>query len=306
MLTTNAGHLDFQILNAFTSDTFGGNPAAIVFLDKMLPDHVLEKINATLNQPIGVFVSPPKSTIPPKQGSTVFGLRWFGPRNEMYICGHGTLAAAEAIFRRLDPAKNITTLEFETLSGTHTAQRVGDKVQMELPAGTTVPASAEERVVVEDIFARALGKPSVNIRYVGHGGPGFTNYLFVEVDKTEKLAEWRPDAKLPSRTQILVVSSAGQDGIAYETRMFAPNIGVREDHVCGSAHCLNAPYWAAKAQEGHVEGGSTDGKAQHAKAVSARGGDIWASYFAAAGRVRMRGNVKLFAEGTLDLTDVMV
>jgi predicted PhzF superfamily epimerase YddE/YHI9 len=201
---------------------------------------------------------------------------------------------------------------------------------MELPAGTTVPASAEERVVVEDIFARALGKPSVNIRYVGHGGPGFTNYLFVEVDKTEKLAEWRPDvdhfvrrrsianspffsnisfclkAKLPSRTQILVVSSAGQDGIAYETRMFAPNIGVREDHVCGSAHCLNAPYWAAKAQEGHVEGGSTDGKAQHAKAVSARGGDIWASYFAAAGRVRMRGNVKLFAEGTLDLTDVMV
>lgn len=84
--------------------------------------------------------------------------------------------------------------------------------------------------------------------------------------------------------------------------MFGPTIGVPEDHVCGSAHCLNAPYWAAKA----LDDGYVDGKPQHAKAVSARGGDIWASYFRPAERVQMRGNVTPVAAGTLDLTGVVV
>lgn len=85
--------------------------------------------------------------------------------------------------------------------------------------------------------------------------------------------------------------------------MFAPTIGVPEDHVCGSAHCLSAPYWAAKR-------GYANAHEQHAKSVSARGGDVWAAYFQGVGhepgRVQLRGNVKLAASGTLDLTDVLV
>ncbi|KAJ7722841.1 hypothetical protein B0H16DRAFT_1599817 [Mycena metata] len=299
------GHLEFEILNAFTTNTFGGNPAAIVFSPNTLPNEILQQINDNFNKPIVVYVSPPKTLVPPKPGTAVFALRWFGPRNEMKICGHGTLAAAESIFRRLDPSKEISTLEFETLSGLLSAQRVGDKIQMELPAGSTLPASVEESSLVDDVFARAVGRPSVGIRYMGYGGPGFTNYLLVEVDKSEKLGEWRPKvqhfAELAPRTQILVVTSASDtQGIAYETRMFAPSIGVGEDHVCGSAHCLNAPYWAAKAQDG----GYTEGKAQHAKAVSIRGGEIWAEYFASSSRVKIRGNVKPVAVGTLDLSDI--
>jgi PhzF family phenazine biosynthesis protein len=84
------GRLKFQILNAFSTDVFGGNPAAIVFLDRMLPNEILEKINDNFNQPIVVYVSSPQSDTPPKSGGAVFGLRWFGPRNEMRICGHGT------------------------------------------------------------------------------------------------------------------------------------------------------------------------------------------------------------------------
>ncbi|KAJ6469206.1 hypothetical protein C8R47DRAFT_1024331 [Mycena vitilis] len=299
-----SGCLKFQQSNAFTTSTSGGNPAAIVFLDKMLPDEVLLKINANFNQPIVVYISPPKSDTP-KSGCAVFALRWFGPRNEMRICGHGTLAAAHAVFQLIDT--DATTIEFETLSGTLTAHRVDDKISMELPAGATVPTSAEEEAAVKRVFTRALGKPEVDIRYVGYGGPGFENYLFVELDESEKLGKLRLKvehfAELAPRTQILVVASVSQqEGIAYETRMFAPTIGVDEDHVCGSAHCLNAPYWAAKAQDERY----TEGAPQHAKAVSVRGGDIWASYFAAVGRVQVQGNVKLVAEGTLDLTDIIV
>ncbi|KAJ7165414.1 hypothetical protein C8R46DRAFT_997845 [Mycena filopes] len=295
------GHLEFEILNAFTTQTFGGNPAAIVFLPQTLPTEILLKINDNFNQPIVVYISASTGKITPGEGAAVFGLRWFGPKNEMKICGHGTLAAAEAIFRRLEPAQNINTLEFETLSGILTAQRVGDKISMELPAGSTISASAEEEVLVKSVFARAVGKPSLDIRYIGHGGPGFTNYLFVEVDKSEELAEWRPDVNVfLAPTQILVVTAAAAaEGIAYETRMFAPTIGVGEDHVCGSAHCLNAPYWAAKALDARY----SEGEVQHSKAVSVRGGDIWAAYFASAGRVRILGNVKRVAFGMLELAD---
>lgn len=86
--------------------------------------------------------------------------------------------------------------------------------------------------------------------------------------------------------------------------MFAPAIGVPEDHVCGSAHCLNAPYWAGKRAY-------SNGHEQHAKAVSARGGDIWSTYFEGrrdgddAGRVRLKGNVKFTAAGKLDLADIV-
>ncbi|KAK7055613.1 Diaminopimelate epimerase-like protein [Favolaschia claudopus] len=305
------GSLDFQIHNAFTTNIFGGNPAVIIFLNEMLPNDVLEKINANFNQPIVVYVSLPTSDTPLPEGRARFGLRWFGPTNEVHICGHGTLAAAEAIFRRLDSKKNITVLEFETLSGILTAHRVGDQISMELPAGSTIPASPEDEAAVAEIFAGALAKPSVKLNYVGYGGSGFVNYLLVEVDTTENLGQWKPDvsffAKLAPRTQILVVTSASEtEGIAYETRMFGPTIGVPEDHVCGSAHCLNAPYWARKSQQEFIEGGYTDGKRQHAKAVSARGGDIWASYFSAAKRVQIYGHVKSVAVGTLDLSDISV
>ncbi|KAF8168942.1 hypothetical protein K438DRAFT_1774461 [Mycena galopus ATCC 62051] len=308
---SSLGHLDFHILNAFTTGVFSGNPAVIVFLPIELPDEILLRINDNLNQPIVVYVSPPKSKTPPKNGCAVYGLRWFGPTCEVNICGHGTLAAAEAIFRRPDADQNITTLEFETLSGILTAHRVGDQISMELPAGTTVPASSEETAIVEEIFARALAKPAVRINYVGYGGTGFSNYLFVEVDEAEKLSEWRPNVEpfldLAPRTQVLVVTSASRtEGIAYETRMFAPAFGVLEDHACGSAHCLNAPYWAVKSQSGCIDGDYTAGKPQHAKAVSVRGGDIWASYFAAANRVQIRGHVKSVAVGTLNLTDIVV
>ncbi|KAJ7481992.1 hypothetical protein FB451DRAFT_1130397 [Mycena latifolia] len=298
--------LEFQLLNAFTSDTFGGNPAAIVFLkDEMPSDRVLGKIKDNFNQPIVVFISPPKPDTPKKQGVAVFGIRWYGPWGEVHICGHGTLAATEAIFRRLDPADKITTLEYQSLSGLLTAHREPDnKITMTFPAATTIPASKEEIQGVEAIFDRAVGKDNVAINYVGWGGPGFKNYMLVEVDASEELSTWRPDpqqfAALKS-TQLLVVTSASrQEGVSYETRMFAPNIGNPEDPACGSANCLNAPYWAGKR-------GYASGYEQYGKSVSARGGEIWSTYFEAvggAGRVQIRGHVKHTASGTLDLTGV--
>ncbi|KAJ7503855.1 hypothetical protein B0H11DRAFT_1710573 [Mycena galericulata] len=298
---------EYEISNAFTTHTVGGNPAAIVFLTEGPSDYVLEKIRDIFNQPIVVYVFPPKANTLHKQGVAAFCLRWYGPWSELTICGHGTLSAAEAIFRKLNPSEEITTLEFQTSYGILTAQRVNDKISMDFPAGTTIPASTEGVMLVKEAFCLALGKSEVSIRYAGYGGPGYENYLFVEVDISEELSAWKLDAqhfaKFAPRTHILVTSASRQAGISYETRIFAPAIGVPEDHACGSAHCLNTPYWAAK----H---GYPSGEEQYAKAVSGRGGDIWSTYFEGdgneRGRVRLRGHVKLTASGTLDPTDIEI
>ncbi|CAN0502090.1 unnamed protein product [Ectocarpus sp. 8 AP-2014] len=36
------------------------------------------------------------------------------------------------------------------------------------------------------------------------------------------------------------------DSVDFQSRFFAPRMGIDEDPVTGSAHCCLAPYWASK------------------------------------------------------------
>ena len=74
--------------------------------------------------------------------------------------------------------------------------------------------------------------------------------------------------------------------------MFAPDAGVVEDQVCGSANCLSAPYWAEK----H---GFTSNDTMHVKSVSKRGGDLFISVDRERHKVVIRGEVKEVADGHL-------
>ena len=73
--------------------------------------------------------------------------------------------------------------------------------------------------------------------------------------------------------------------------MFAPSVGINEDHVCGSAHGLLVPYWDKKLQ--------SKGQTMHSHQVSARGGDLWVSLDESKGLVRLAGYVAKVAEGTI-------
>ena len=71
-------------VDAFTSNLFGGNPAAVCPLDDWLPDETLQAIAAENNLSETAFVHP---------GDSGFDLRWFTPAVEVDLCGHATLAA---------------------------------------------------------------------------------------------------------------------------------------------------------------------------------------------------------------------
>lgn len=211
----------FAIANAFSQDAFGGNPAAIVFLDKSntLTEEEHLKFAKGFNQPIITFLTP-TSAAAGKPGVVSFDVRYFTPGSEVVLCGHGTVAAMKVI---LDSATNLPgfgpesrfpafsspethTVEFTTRSGVVVSSRkvaIPDEVsgkeedwfEIVLPAGRLkrLPAEEEERVL--GLFTRAIGKEP-KIKYIGMGEPPFQRDLLIVLDESENVEQLKLDPKV--------------------------------------------------------------------------------------------------------------
>jgi len=284
--------LPFNIENAFTDRLEGGNPAAIVRVPSLtaLPDATLQSIAMNFNQPITVFVAPLETD--PSRTAT-FGIRWFSPELEVPLCGHGTLAAAAAVFRNFKGVQGPTTIRFEAPTGKFLVARQVEegRVEIDLDAGRSEALVGAEEAQLREVLARALGK-HVCVKYTGHGMAHLYMYVLIEVD-TRDLKDLKVDTEALRDSPFLVhvvVAPSSVPGVAFESRMFAPRAGVPEDPVCGTAHTLATPYWmAAKGLSGVV----------NAKQVSARGGDLIIQFDAAEQRIKLAGQVKTVSQGEL-------
>jgi len=252
-------------VDAFASEVFKGNPAAIVPLERWLDDRLMQSIALENNLAETAFF------VPEGDGWRV---RWFTPTVEMDLCGHATLASAFLIFERLDRAR--TTVTFASRSGPLTVTRAGDKLAMELPANP----------------ARAVEAPALLIEGLG-ATPGEVLLardhlaVFASEDEVKALApRMEPLTRLASRG--VIVTAPGLD-VDFVSRFFAPAVGVPEDPVTGSAHCTLVPYWAARL-------GRTSLRARQ---ISPRGGELWCEL--AGDRVRMSGHAVLYLEGTIEV-----
>jgi PhzF family phenazine biosynthesis protein len=184
----------FSIENAFTDRMEGGNPAAIVHLPSLtaLPDATLQTIARNFNQPMAVFITPLaqcETVAPSASGTTTtarFGIRWFTPELEVPLCGHGTLAAAAAVFPSTDGVGGgeLTEIRFEATSGKFLVARKveEDRIEIELDSETSEELTVEEDIALRGTLAKALGK-NVTVRYTGAGH--LKNYALVEVDTLE-------------------------------------------------------------------------------------------------------------------------
>ena len=94
-------------VDAFAAKTFGGNPAAVLPLEKWLPDETLLSIAAENNLTETAFM------LPRTDGD--YDLRWFTPTLEVDMCGHATLASGAVVLSVLSPAKD--EVGFHTRSG---------------------------------------------------------------------------------------------------------------------------------------------------------------------------------------------
>ncbi|MCU1502706.1 MAG: PhzF family phenazine biosynthesis protein [Ilumatobacteraceae bacterium] len=214
------GGTPISVIDAFTSTRFAGNPAAVCVLASWPDDDWLQRIAAEMNLAESAFLV---ARVEPAE----FDLRWFTPTVEVDLCGHATLASAHAL--AIDGP-----VRFHTRSGVLTCVRRGDRIELDFPASFGRPAPLDPRVV------EALG---VRVRSTQHG-----TFLLAEVADAATVRELVPDiaALAEVHPHGVIVTAAGDAGYDFVSRVFAPNVGIAEDHVTGSAHCQLAPFWSAR------------------------------------------------------------
>jgi PhzF family phenazine biosynthesis protein len=250
-------------LDAFASEVFTGNPAAVCPLEAWLPDEVMQAIAAENNLAETAFFLP--------EGED-FALRWFTPAVEVDLCGHATLASAFVIASHLDPGRD--HMRFTSRSGPLEVTREGELYSLDFPAMRDA-AVADVSALSDALGARPLEAWSAMDMMA----------LFASEAEVARLA---PDmaklAKLDTRGVIVTAEGAAVD---FVSRFFAPGSGIPEDPVTGSAHCMLTPFWAARLGRTRLS----------ARQISPRGGDL--ALEDRGDRVIISGRVVPYMEGTI-------
>ncbi|WP_370968971.1 PhzF family phenazine biosynthesis protein [Amycolatopsis sp. cg9] len=224
----------FFIVDAFTDRAFAGNSAGVVLLDEPADPTWMQAVAAEMKHAETAFVV---TTAPGAKS-----LRWFTPEVEVALCGHATLATTHVL-----GGEQVYT----TLSGELRANAKDGWVELDFPSD---PPSA-----TDDDLAGIL--PGVEIEYAGRG----VENLFAVLPDAGTVKNLEPDLEKLKHTWTgrLLVTAKG-DETDYVSRFFGPGVGIDEDPVTGSAHCILSPYWSEKLQRTELVGAQ----------VSARGGIV--------------------------------
>lgn len=223
----------FQV-DAFTNRPFAGNPAAVCVLNEPREDAWMQNVAREMNLSETAFLV---------RQDDGYSLRWFTPAVEVDLCGHATLASAHILWERGYLAAG-SQARFHTKSGLLTAEQDNDWIELNFPAKPEQPAA--------DIpgLAEALG---VTPRYTGMSQFD----ALVEVESETVVRDLQPDLArlldIPVRG-IIVTSRASTPGYDFVSRFFGPRVGVPEDPVTGSAHCVLSPFWSKRLGRAELTG----------------------------------------------------
>lgn len=215
----------FQV-DAFTKEAFRGNPAAVCVLKEKKEDQWMQKVAMEMNLSETAFLL---------QQEDGFSLRWFTPSMEIELCGHATLASAHTLWSA-GYLKVNEEAKFFTKSGVLTAQYKEGWIQLNFPALYESECQAPEALL------KALDVKPV---YVGKCK---NNYL-IEVESEDIVRRLQPDFSAILKIDmhgVIVTSKSSTREYDFISRFFAPEIGIFEDPVTGSAHCTLATYWNKK------------------------------------------------------------
>ena len=183
-------------------------------------------------------------------------LGFFTPSGPHPGAGHATMAAAHVAL----------------------ARRGGEAVRFRLPSGERRAA----RRAADDL-AHALGRRPIE-SYVAPFG-----YVAIFAS-ADDIAGLDPDSAQVAAFDRAAVIATARDGDAdVVIRVFAPNVGLPEDPVCGTAHRIIAPYWSRLLARPSL----------HSRHLSKRGGDLWCEV--AGDIVTIAGDSITAVEGTLIL-----
>jgi PhzF family phenazine biosynthesis protein len=251
-------------VDAFTTQPFFGNPAAVVVLENWLPVPLMQSIAAENNLSETAFIVHSKEE---------YSIRWFTPVTEVSLCGHATLAAAFVVFHFLKAGSSHVI--FKSASGPLTVMREEDGLVLDFPSRPTTPIETPQGL------SSAIGAPVLETRKS-------LDCILVVVESEAIIQSLKPNFSLLSQLDFRgVLVTAKGNSADFVSRCFFPNEGILEDPVTGSAHCSLVPYWS------EIFGR----KSFYAKQLSTRGGELWCELNG--DRVLIKGQAVLVMESTL-------
>lgn len=252
------------VIDAFTDVAFRGNPAGVVFLDGAADPGWMQSVAAELKHSETAFVRP--------RDDGDYDLRWFTPAVEVDLCGHATLAATHAL-ASTGPGGSFA---FHTRSGVLRTSVEGEGIALDFPAQPPHPVAEPAGL------ADALGVRPVSIH-----GNGID--VLVEVADEATVAGLAPDVAALAAVECrgVTVTAAADGDDDFVSRFFAPRVGVDEDPVTGSAHCMLAPFWSTRLGRARMA----------ARQLSARGGRLEVELHG--DRVVLRGRAVTVLDGRL-------
>jgi len=242
--------LEYIVVDAFTDQAYGGNPAAVVLDAAGLTDQEMAAIAREFNLSETTFVLP--ADVP----DAAIRFRWFTPGAEVRMCGHATLAGVHALTEsgrfaalRSDPE---AILPIQTASGVLATR-------ME-----PIPGRSDAWLIWLEMPRPVLKPRSLNLdkltRLLGITTDALDKALPVmETQDTDVIVFVRDHQTLhaivPSYAELagyqqrqlirgfcLATARTLAPSIQVQSRFFCPMLGVNEDPVTGSVHGPLATY----------------------------------------------------------------
>jgi len=221
---------EFYQIDAFTSKPFQGNAAGVVAADDLNAQE-MQFIAREMNLSETAFLS--------SSNKADYHLRWFSPTVEIQLCGHATIAALQFLTEK-GKIRSGEEITFNTLSGLIKCKSENGLYYMFLP----IPEFIEFNTNRNEILA-TLG---IDLNSIDGSYPFLVTgegYLYIFLKSLEQLTSLKPnfremyqfiEAKKELEAITVFTTDTIEKGNAAHLRFFAPNYGINEDPVTGSAN----------------------------------------------------------------------
>jgi PhzF family phenazine biosynthesis protein len=214
-------------VDAFTKEAFKGNPAGVCIMDKEPDANWMQNVAMEMNLSETAFVFP---------GAGCRNIRFFSPEAEVPLCGHATLSASHILYETgIIPGNE--TFKLSSKAGELVIKKQGDRVTMNFPKYEL------NKIAIDHEFEQVTGSIPLELYKAGFG------WTLALLKSETEVRQLKPDfikMKNSAHVDLIVTAPSDDPGYDFCVRCFAPDFGINEDPVTGSAHCALVPFWNAK------------------------------------------------------------
>lgn len=220
----------YFIVDAFTSEPFGGNPAGVVLLDGDFPsDELMQQVAAELRYSETAFAQ--------QNGPKEFTVRYFTPAGEVDLCGHATIATFGTLRQEGILPDNSLCINHTLVGNLEIC--VGKQIMMQM----ATPQAIDKSIDIDHLHHIMAGTnqqewPMLPVEIISTGLPD----IMMPVISLEALNALRPDmealADLSRQLGVTGVHAFAitEDGYTAHVRNFGPLYGIPEESATGTAN----------------------------------------------------------------------